>query len=199
MWEGNKDGLPSACTWLGSNPQFDYVPRPGIKPTATFWCMGQYSNLLSHTGQGINALFSAHCGGKIKRRKAEIRWNASYLRWNPPLHLSDCASVFFCASVSSSTAMYLVPCQFLCILILVFRLAMLIPVWCESFPAYVSSLSDLCASLLQNVSVSAWFCTCMCVHVFFYVFSTMSVAFISVGGCLCLSVSVFNALPHKNG
>lgn len=176
------------CTW------------PGIKPTATFWCMGQYFNLLSHSGQGINALFSVQCGGKIKRRKAEIRQNSSYLSWCPPLHLSDCASVFFSASVSSSTAMYLVPCQFLCILILVFRLAMLIPVWCESVPAYVWSLS-------APVCLFASECVCVCLILYLRVCACVllclqhckSVTFIAVGGCLCLSVSVFNALPHKNG
>ena len=39
------------CQEQGSNPQPSSVPWPGIEP-ATFWCMGQCSNQLSHPRPG---------------------------------------------------------------------------------------------------------------------------------------------------
>ena len=47
----------------GPNKQSWYVPWPGIEPS-TFWCMGQHSNQLSHTGQG-SILYDSFKIGKL--------------------------------------------------------------------------------------------------------------------------------------
>ena len=102
-------------------------------------------------------------------------------------------SIFFCASVSSSTAMYLVPCHFLPMPILVFRLALLIPIYCD-LSLSVSSLSaPVCFFASVSVSDFVYVCVCVCACGFLCSQHSVSVAFISVGGCLCLSVSTFNA------
>lgn len=113
------------------------------------------------------------------------------------LHVSSHASVVFCASVSSSTAVY----QFLVS-------------FCPCYPCVPVGSVDTCllrvctCLCLRSFNVSMPFCLSMCLCVYLILHMcvcvlcaqhSVSVAFILASDCLYSSVFAFNALHHKNG